>query len=443
MQALTRERRRTILALALPTIGGMVSQNVLNLVDMAFVGSLGAAALAAVGIGSFLNFMAFAAVAGLASAVQATAARRYGEGKLDETALPLNGGLLLALLIGIPISLLLFFAAPTVVAMLNDDPAVIRNAVPFLQVRLIGMTAIGMNFAFRGYWTAVKNTALYLQTLLVMHSVNILLSYTFIFGHFGAPALGTAGAALANTCSVLLGTLIYVGHGLRHARGAGFLQLAPTAAQLRALLRLGVPSSIQQLFFAAGFTVLFWIIGQIGTRELAVANVLINITLVAILPGMGLGLAAATMVGQALGRSDAGDADRWAWDVVQVGMMIFVALGLPMLLVPKLLLGIFLHDPALLALGSLPLRLMGMGILLDGIGLILMQALLGAGASAVVMLVSVGLQWLLFLPLAWLVGPYLGFGLLAIWLVFVGYRSLQTISFIGIWRQRRWAGIRV
>jgi MATE family multidrug resistance protein len=68
-ELLDRDRRRRILLLALPIIGGMVSQNVLNLVDTAMVGTLGAAALAAVGMGSFANFMAMAFVMGLSAGV--------------------------------------------------------------------------------------------------------------------------------------------------------------------------------------------------------------------------------------------------------------------------------------------------------------------------------------------------------------------------------------
>jgi multidrug resistance protein, MATE family len=437
------DRRRTILALALPTIGGMTSQNILNLVDMAMVGTLGAPALAGVGIGSFLNFMAFAAIAGLASAVQATAARRVGEGRQAESALPLNGGLYLCWLIGLPLTALLFWLAPDIVRLMNDDPAVLREGVPYFQIRLLGIIAVGMNFSFRGYWTAVKNTRLYFTTLLTMHTVNIALNYCLIFGKLGLPALGTTGAAIGTAASLWLGSAIYFWHGHRLARPAGFLDHLPGREQLLSLLRLGIPSSLQQLFFAAGFTVLFWIVGQVGTQELAVTNVLINITLVAVLPGMGLGLAAATLVGQALGRGQPEDAYRWAWDVCRIGGHIFAALGLVMLLFPKALLGLFLHEPELLALGDIPLRLIGLGVVLDGIGLILMQALLGAGASAAVMRISVGLQWLLFLPLAWLVGPGLGHGLLAIWLVFVGYRALQTGLFIALWRRRQWAKIKV
>ncbi len=440
---MTPERRRAILALALPTIGGMMSQNILNLIDTAMVGTLGAAALAGVGFASFLNFFAFAAIAGLASAVQAIAARRYGEGRFDETALPLNGGLLLAFAIGLPLSALLIATAPWYFPLLNRDPEVVRQGLPYLQIRLLGITAIGMNFAFRGYWNAVNQARVYMRTLLVMCAINIVLNYLLIFGKLGLPALGTTGAALGTMTSTWLGTLYYFAIAPRHIRSSGFLQRWPDRAQLQALLKLGLPSSTQQLFFAGGFSVMFWIIGQVGTHELAVANVLVNITLVAILPALGFGLAAASLVSHALGRGDPADAHRWGWDVVKIGVLVFLGLGLPMLLMPKLVLSGFLHEAELLELGKLPLQLVGLGITLDGVGLILMHALLGAGASAAVMTVAISLQWGLFLPLAWWLGPGLGFGLTVVWLAFIGYRALQSALFTVLWERRAWVRIRI
>ncbi len=440
---MTPARRRTILALSLPIIGGMTSQNLLNLVDIAMVGTLGAPALAAVGLVSFVTFMATALITGLSSAVQATAARRYGEGKLDETAVPLNGGLLLALVVGLPLSIGLIVATPWLFPLLIDDPAVIEEGVPYMTARLVAVVAVGMNFSFRGYWNGVNQSRVYLYTLLVMHAVNVLLNYCLIFGKFGFPELGTLGAGIGTAASLFVGCGIYFVMARRRADTAGFLHRIPSRAQLQALFKLGLPSSIQQLFFAAGFTALFWIIGQVGTNELAVANVLINITLVAVLPGIGMGLAAASLVGQALGRQDQVDAHRWAWDVCKIGAVIFACLGLPMLLLPDLLLSAFLHEPQLIELGRWPLRLVGLGIALDGIGLILMNALLGAGASGPVMRVGIGLQWLIFLPLAWLLGPFLGFGLTVIWIAFMGYRLVQALIFIGLWEKRLWVNITV
>lgn len=440
---MSAERRREILHLSLPIIGGMTSQNILNLVDTWLVGGLGAAALAATGIANFMNFMAVAAITGLSTAVQAIAARRVGEGRIGEAAVPLNGGLLLSLAVGVPLSLLLIAAAPWFYAALVRDPAVVEQGVPYLQWRMVAVALVGMNFSFRGYWSAVKLTRLYLYTLIWMHLLNIVFSWTLIYGKFGFPALGTTGAGIGTTLAIAAGTATYFWHAHRHARGHGFLEKFPGREQLAGLLRIGAPSCIQQLLFAGGFTALFWIIGQVGTEQMAVANVLVTISLLVILPGIGFGLAATTLVSQALGRKDAADAHRWPWDVYRVAAWLFAAMALPMLLFPAPVLLFFLRDPALVDLGQLPLQLIGLGILVDGLGLIMMHGLLGAGATGQVMRVSVGFQWLIFLPAAWLLGPGLGYGLTAIWLCMTLYRGAQTAVFVAYWQRREWVHIKL
>ena len=125
MPTLTVDRRRRILGLAVPIIGGMVSQNVLNLVDAAMVGSLGDEALAGVGLGGFLNFLLSAFILGVSAGVQVMAARRVGEGRKSETAIPLNGGLLLAVSIALPWSALLVTLAPYYFGLLTGDTAVV------------------------------------------------------------------------------------------------------------------------------------------------------------------------------------------------------------------------------------------------------------------------------------------------------------------------------
>lgn len=440
-------RWREVWALALPILGAMVSQTLLNIVDLAFVGHLGAAAVAAVGAASFLHFTAFAAITGLSSAVQAMAARRFGEGRVDETALPLNGGILLSLLLGLPLSLVLILAAPSILAALYADPAVSAQGTAYLQLRLAGIAAVGINFSFRGYWSAVRQTRLYLFVLMGMCTLNILLDWLLILGPFGLPALGTRGAGLANLVSALAGATAYLLLAWQRIRPAGFLRALPSRAALAALLRLGLPSCAQQLLFAGGFSVLLWIIGGIGTAELAVTNVLITITLAAVLPGIAFGLAAAAFTGSALGRGDVDDAHRWGWDVYRACWPLFALLALPMLFATDAVLGFFLRDSAdaaaLIAIGHRPLQLVGAGVLLDGLGFVLMHALLGTGASGVVALVAVGLQWGLFLPLAWLAAHRLHAGLLPIWMLMTGYRAVQTLCFITLWQRRGWAQKRV
>jgi multidrug resistance protein, MATE family len=442
-------RIRTILTLGLPIIGAMVSQNVLNLVDLAMVATLGDAAVAAVGIGGFANFLATAFITGLSAGVQAMSARRVGEGRHDETALPLNGALLLALLIGIPWSAVLYGLVPWAFPALNPDPAVVSAGVPYLEARILAVVAVGMNFSFRGYWNGINLPRLYLRTLLIMHACNIFFNWVFIFGKLGVPPMGAAGAGVASAISTWIGTCTYVTLGWRHARDNGFLAGLPTRHTLKTILRLAVPTGFQQLSFAAGFTALFWIIGhgspdmQQNTAEVAAANAVVNVTLVALLPGIALGIASASLVGQALGRGDSEDARRWAWDVVKVAVVVMGLLGLPMLLFPDGVLVTFLHDEATLAIARPALRLVGAAIGIDAVGLVLMHSLLGAGASRLTMVVSIATQWGVFLPIAFVLGPVLNRGLFAIWLAQVCYRALVAVVFFVLWQRGRWARIEV
>ena len=437
------DRRKSIWAIALPIMGGMISQNVLNLVDIGMVGHLGDTALAATGIGSFTNYLAISFIIGLSAGVQALAARRLGEERHTETAMPLNGGLLLALLIGIPLCAVVYFAVPYFYPLLSEDPAVIEQGTPYLQVRLLSMVAVGMNFSFRGYWSAIHMTGLYLRTLLVMHSINIFLNWVLIFGKLGAPELGVLGAGLATTISLYIGTALYFFFALRHARDKGFLHGIPKADVLWQQFKLSLPASLQQLFFSAGLVTLVWIVAQIGTAEVAAVNVLMTFHITAVLPAFAVALAATTLVGNALGRKDTEDAALWGWNAAALALIYGILLSLLLIPFADLLLGVFLTNPDTRALAYWPLVLWAVAIGLDTSGMVLMNALIGAGDTRRSMWISVIAQWIFFLPAAYVAGPLLGFGLLGVWVVNGVYRAGQAVVCVQQWKKRRWAGIEV
>jgi MATE family multidrug resistance protein len=437
------ERRNRILTLALPIIGGMVSQNLLNIVDTAMVGNLGNSALAAVGLGGFVVFMCQALILGISTGVQSSAARRKGEGRSDRAAAVLNSALLLVLVIAPFFSAILIALADIVFPLLNDDTEVIALGVPYIEWRLGAIVFVGMNFAFRGYWNALDMSRVYMNTLIIMHACNIVLNYVLIFGNFGAPAYGVTGAAMASAIAMGIGTFIYIFLGFKHIAKDGFMRHLATRNETAGLIRVSLPAGLQQLFFAAGLVAMFVIIGKIGTPELAAANVLITVLLFAILPGLALGIACTTLVGQALGRGQPDDAYRWAWDVGKVTVILLTVLGIPMWLIPDLVSSIFIHDPATRELARWPMRVMGVTMPLEAISFAFMHALLGAGDAQRVMLVSIGTQWLVFLPLAYLVRPVLGFGLLGVWILQGGGRALQAYLFVHMWRGRKWQNITV
>ena len=421
----------------------MASQNLLNVVDTAMVGTLGDVALAATGIGGFATFMAVSFIMGLSAGVQAIAARRLGEDKHDILAVALNAGLVLALIWAIPWTALLHGLAPQLFTFLVDDPAVAAQAVPYFQVRLLGALGVGINFAFRGYWNGINQPKLYMSTLIVSHVSNLFLNWVLIYGNLGAPALGTLGAGMASAIATYVAALTYIVLGIRMALPHGFLRAWPSRSDIKGLIKVAFPASLAQFFMATGYTAFMWVVGQTGTAELAAANVLLTVTLVAVLPGLAFGFVAASLVGQALGRGDVEDAEAWGWDVVRMGVLTLGLMGLPMLLIPEILLSFFLHSPETVALAVPPLRLVGATIGIDAIGLVLLNALYGAGHSRPVMVVGTSLQWGVGLPLAYLFGPVLGMGLLWMWGATMLYRGGQAAIYAWMWRRRRWANVSV
>ena len=435
-----------VLDQALPVMGGMASQNVLNLADAAMVGRLGTASVAAGGLGSTMNWQCQAALQGVASGVQAMAARRVGEGRLDEVASPLNAALILVCAMGVPMAVLAFANAEALVPLYTSDASVVANAVPYLRARLLAVPAVGMNFAFRGFWNAIQQPQVYMNTLIVMHTLNVTLSLILTFvgvPQLGIPPLGALGAGLGTSFSLWCGTAMYVYQGIKRASKYGFLQTRPTMTDLKVLAAQAAPTSVTNLLYASGMMTLYSIVGRIGTTEVAAVNVLINLMLFLVLPCMGMGLAAGALSGRALGRGDVEDAKQWPWDVAKITAALMSVVGIILAACPRVVLAIFLNDPHAVDIATTPLRMTGLTVCGDAMSLTMQNALLGVGDAKRVALVSILSQWAVFLPSAYLAVVVFNQNLTVVWALYVSYRFVQGLVYANIWRSGAWSKIRL
>ncbi len=433
-----RERIKIILGLALPIIGGMLSQNILNLVDTAMIGVLGTPSLAAVGAGGLLTFFGISGFIGLGEGVQALTSRRLGEKRLSQLGIPLNAGLVLVLCVAIPLTALLYQLAPFFYQAISKDPQVQAIGVSYYRILVLGLTVNAMNFSFRGFWNGVGAPKSYMIILIVTHLCNIFLNWVLIFGNFGMPAMGEAGAAIATVSSLHLGFIMLVIYGSVKRAWQGYCCRWPDNAVFRSLIKVSVPAAVRQFFFGLGVVASVWIIGHLGTESLAIHNVLINLILVAILPGIGFGLAALTLVGKSLGEKDPESARAWGEDVMRIGTMALLILGVICFFLPNQILGVFIHDPVTLNKGIAPFRLDCLTIWIEVLGLIVAQALTGAGSTAVVMRISLGTQWLLFMPIVYVICPVLGYGLFTFYVCWAAYQACATVLLWRVWKAGKW-----
>jgi len=424
---------------------GMLSQSLLNLVDAAMVGHLGVDALAGVGIGSYASFLTVSLVMGLSAAVQTLVARRMGAKQSDQAGKPLMAGLILGCALALPLTLLFLLFSSNLMSLFSSDQNVLDIAQPYFEWRTFAVIAVAFNFCFRGYWAGIGETRSYLKVLLWMHIANVVFSYILIFGLplLAIPAFGAVGSGMGTCFALFLGTIIYLLLTLKKAGHHGFSLHFPSKATMTSLTQLAIPNSLQQGFFALGVSLLFMIIGLVGSEQQAIGHILINLALLLILPCVGLGIASTSLVSHSLGANNPQDAYQWGWDVVRLATFLMLFLGLPISFFADSILRIFTQDEHLIALGTTPLQITGISIIFEVTAMVLIQALLGAGASKKVLAINFVMQWCLLLPLAYLVGPILGYGLLGIWCIQSMQRISSSIIYASLWRKRSWisAGI--
>ncbi len=439
-----KDRRQRIASLGMPIIMATISYNVFSLVDMAMVGTLGPAALAAVGLSSFAYFIYFSVFWGSSVAVQAMASRRLGEGRDEDAGDGLGAALLVICVIAPVTSVPLIWFTPDFFPLLNDDPEIIAGGVPYIRWLIASATTAGASNAFFGFWIGTDQSRIQLRAVIVSQIANIILNYAFIFGELGAPALGVEGAGVGTALSSVIMLAYNIVLGFKHGRPYGFLRHWPKAETIKSLIKLVMPTSGQFVLDAIGLTMMYKIVGMIGIEAMAAYSVVVRFIDLTGLPAWGLGSAGATLVGQALGRNDPSDASRWAWDVIKLGVFAMFVLGMPLWVAPGLILAGFIHDPVTLELALWPARILGIMISINGIGYMLASMLNGAGDVRRVMYVNMATQYLILLPLAWIVGPWMGFGLVGIWSVHqFAYRALQSGVFSVMWARGRWVGIDV
>lgn len=438
-----QDRIRTILSLGLPIIGTMFSQSLINLVDTLLVGQLGESALAAVGAGNYAIFVSFGLISGLSAAIQAQVARRRGEG-VGNLLEPVCGGFLIALLFALPLCILLSLEAGNIMPVFQADHAVTEAAALYFAIRVLSLPAAVLNLSYRGFWNGIRESGAFFRLLLFTHLCNAIISYILIYGLLGFPPLGVAGAATGTLIAMYLGAILNHYFIRQRARQAELRFRLPSRQGFFRLIRLAIPDSAQQTCFALGMSLMFWLIARLGSEAMAVAHVLINISLVLILPGIGLGMASTTLVSHALGAGKQQEAWRWGLDVALLACAILALLSVPVLVFPELFLGPFLgSDETLVKLAVLPLQLAGVGIIIESFALVLTQSLLGAGANKTVLAIRFSTLWLFMLPGIWLVTHDGNASLTAVWCVLLLQKLLISTALLIIWQRRHWDQISI
>ena len=430
-----------IVGLGTPLIAFFLVQNVVNLVSLAILGRLGDTALAGVGAASAIFGVVLALLYGVDTGVQAIGSRITGAGRENR----LSEVLADAWCVSIPLGAILCaiqcaFGPGLVKAMLSDRAAVAAGSA-WLIAAAPALLFFAITIPINASWIGAGRPRIAFLVTLLLAPAQILLALLLVFGAGPIPALGAAGSALAMSLSGLVGVAVQVALAVRLR--PGFLRTAPRLSGVRAVAAIGWPVSVQQSLSQLSLMFAFVIVAELGTAPAAIINVLVSLIAFPTQSATGIGVAAATLVGQSLGRGDANEARRWGWRTSGAGVILLAPLGLIALVAPQHLLGPFLRDPHTLMQAVWPARILGLSLSIFSLQIVLGFAFRGAGATKISAGIPFGSQWLVQLPLMWWVGVHLHQGVVGLVLVQVGVAVVDAVLLALLWIGRGWTGVRI
>jgi len=459
---------RVILRLAMPTVLAMLTQSIVNEIDIYFFSLLPQPESSNAQAALFPSLILLWAFGGSLSAIsvgtQAITARRFAEGETAKAGGVLLNSWLFSAAASILLTLVGFAALPWMLEKLIAVPEVRAAAHEYLNWRLLGITSMVVTFSFKAFFDGIGKTHVHMISAIIMNVWNIVLCIAFIFGNWGAPRMGIAGAGLAAFVSTWIGLFIMVAWS---ASSAYRREFHPFDFKKRRwpltwdILKLSIPSGVATLAVMTGFMLFSFIVGKLdemtGAQKVTVGpsgaaepvNGAATMVIVAVLKltftaCLAFGTSTATLVSQSLGAGDSDKAARFGWASVRLGLVIFATVGfLEGVVFPREILSIFTKSPAVLEAALMPMQVMGFCTPLIAVAMILTQALFGAGNTRFVMIVELILHFTCLVPLAWILGVTLGFGLIGIWSAAVIYVVALTAIMVHKFARGDWRGIRI
>ena len=431
---------RAILLLSIPAVLEMIMESIFVIVDIYFVSKLGANAVATVGITESMITIVYAISIGLATATTSMVSRRIGEKNPDGASRTsfqaILTGMVVAMLIGIPGAL----NADKLLRLMGASPEIIDHMSGYTTIMLGGNIVIMMLFIINAIFRSAGDAAIAMRVLWVGNIINIILDPCLIFGLGPFPELGVTGAAVATT----------TGRGIAVLYQFYLLFLGKKRIQLSVkhlginfkiigkLIRLSFGTIGQNLIGTTSWIALVRIISVFGSEIVAGYTIAIRIISFILLPSWGISNAAATLVGQNLGAKKPERAERAVMITGCVNMILLGIIGLVLVIIPAPFIRLFIQDQVVLKAGIECLRIVSIGFIAYGFGMVLVNSFNGAGDTSTPLKINIFAFWLIEIPLAWILAMKAGMNEEGVFTAIVIAESIMTIIAWLVFRRGKW-----
>lgn len=410
-------------ALGLPLVGAQLAQMAINTTDIVLLGRLSATDLAAGVLGTQTLFFFYIFGSGFTNAVMPIAAHAHGRGDATTVRRSVRMGMWVVVIYGAVVVVPLHFTE-NILLTLGQKPEVARRAGDYMHVAEWAIFPSLLIMALRAFFTAIGRAQIILWATLAGTLLNVLLGYSFIFGRFGAPALGIEGAAVG---ALGTNTLIAAVLALVAAKGRAYRPYSlfvrlwkPDWGVFSDVVRLGFPVAMTIIAEVGLFVMSSLMMGWLGTIALAAHGIALQLASIAFMIPLGLSQVATARVGQAHGRGDLAGLDRAAKAVMAIGLAVSLTGAMLFWLCPRPLIDLFLDKTNPLSQEvvrfAVPLLAVAAAFqLADCLQALGTGMLRGLRDTRVPMLLALFSYWIVGLPAGYLLGFVAGLGGIGVW----------------------------
>ena len=431
---------RAVLGLGLPLIGSHLAQFAVVITDTVMLGWYDVGALAAVTLGGSVLSMFLLVGSGFAWAVMPVVAKAAAEGQEAQVRRVTRKAMWLSIIAG-AVSIGTFMFSRPIFLWLGQEVEVADGASLYLGIAGWGLFPALQVMVLKSYLSGLERTRVLLLVTILAAFFNGLLNYALIFGNWGAPELGIRGAAIA---SVLMNIATFLAMALycawvtsEHALFQRFWR--PDWEAFARIFSLGWPIGLTMLSEAGLFSAISFMMGWLGTVELAAHGIALQLAALAFLVQVGLSQVATIRAGQALGHRDCEELRRGALVVIGVAACFALVAVALFLTIPEFLLGLFMDpaDPVRPAVMAVGIRLLAVAALFhfaDAGQVLALGLLRGVQDTKVPMFIAAVAYWPLGLGAAYVLGFVLGYGDVGIWLgLVVGLGVAAVLMMTRFW----------
>lgn len=441
-----KEIVKSTIHIAWPSVLESFAINLAGMVDMVMVGKLGTASIAAVSLTNQPKFLVLAPFLALNVATASIVARRKGEENQESAIRLLKMVLAITVVLTLVMTVLAVIFAENILLMVGAKEDTIGSAVDYFKIIMFGNIFNTIQLVINGAQKGIGNMRIPMATNIIANVINVILNYLLIEGHFGFPAWGVKGAAIATVVGTVFSCILSIVSVLRRDSYLNMKVIKGWVADKLSrdsFVKVGVSTLAEQLCIRIGFMLFAITVANLGTIEVAAHQIGMNMMSLSFSIGDGLSAAAVTLIGQSLGAKRPDMAKIFGSVCQRIGLCCAAVISIVYSLFGRQIYSIVDSSPQVLDYGVTIMRILSIILFLQIEQVVQFGCLRGAGDTKFTALVSLISITLIRPGMAALFVYPLGMGLIGAW---IGTTLDQIVRFILSYvrfKKGKWIGLKL